>query len=91
MSEMMDLDKDVTTCIINTLENVKTKQRAVMRRAAGDIKDTQIPVLWKKNTITEMKNTVVRTHSYSRSFGFYLLILESASRNLLLKTCWDFY
>ena len=49
MSEMMDLDKDVTTCIINTLENVKTKQRAVMRRAAGDIKDTQIPVLWKKN------------------------------------------
>ena len=88
MSEMMDLDKDVTTCIINTLENVKTKQRAVMRRAAGDIKDTQIPVLWKKNTITEMKNTIDRINRYSRSLGFYILILESASRYLLLKTCW---
>ena len=74
MSEMMDLDKDVTTYIINMLENVKTKQRAMMRRVE-DIQDTQIEVLWKKNTITEMKHTMDRINSYSRSFGFYILIL----------------
>lgn len=83
--------KDITTYIINRLENVKTRQRAMMRREAEDIKDTQIQVLWKKNTITEMKNTMARINSYSRSLGFYILILESASRYLLLKTCWDFY
>lgn len=90
MSEMMDLDKDITTYIINMLENVKTKQRAMMRRVE-DIQDTQIEVLWKKNTITDMKNTMDRINSYSRSFDFYILILESASQYLFLKTCRDSY
>ena len=77
--------KDITTYIINRLENVKTRQRAMMRREAEDIKDTQIQVLWKKNTITEMKNTMARINSYSRSLGFYILILESASQFLQSK------